>query len=84
MNSALQYSHTPSTRILFARFTILNVRFAMPQVPYRTDPTRLRLIFRMTIRKGGDKAASSGQVAQGVLYASTACFSKVELTTSKV
>jgi hypothetical protein len=48
MNSALQYSHTPSTGILFSRFTILNLRFAMPQVP--TERTRLRSIFRMVIR----------------------------------
>ena len=33
MNLALQHSHTPSTGILFSRFTILNLRFAMPQVP---------------------------------------------------
>ncbi len=29
-NSALQYSHTPSTGKLFSRLTIRNLRFAMP------------------------------------------------------
>jgi hypothetical protein len=38
MNSRLQHSHTPSTGILFSRFTILNLRFAMPKVPHRVGP----------------------------------------------
>jgi hypothetical protein len=38
MNSRLQHSHTPSTGILFSRFTILNVRFAMPKVPHKVGP----------------------------------------------
>jgi hypothetical protein len=36
---ALQYSHTPSTGILFSRLTILNLRFAMPKFP--RERTRL-------------------------------------------
>ena len=73
MNSALQHSHTPSTGILFSRFTILNLRLAMPQVPH--ERTRLGSIFRMAIREGDGKAASSCQVAQSVFYAaSTVCF----------
>jgi len=38
----------------------------------------------LAIREGDSKAASSCQLTQIVLYASTACFWNVELTTSKV
>jgi hypothetical protein len=82
MTSVLQHSRTPSTGTLFSRLTIPNLRFAMPQAP--TERTRLRSIFRTAIREGDGKVASLCQVAQSVLYASTACFWKVELTTSKV
>ena len=74
-NSALQYSHTPSTGILFSRWTILNLRFAAltqtdvaPPVSQdarcrsRSCSTLASRAMRGTVR---DFAVGNGQVCTG-------------------
>ena len=46
-NSALQYSHTPSTEISFSRLTILNLRFAMPKFP--RERTRFAILWKFKL-----------------------------------